>query len=264
MSRPTYQKILGPGRVRKGHTVDEFIALAKYYNDLFGLPENLVPAAMMKESEFDHLAKSKEGPMGLMQLAGKSRYDTGVQDAYDPEESIMGGAAYYRSMMDNYPRLNIDNIKKLSTMYTEGPGAGGKMIRGEIPYNHQSINHYGKIKDALKKIKAADEAIASYREPGEMPPLEEGGMVIDINLDDSNYDDGYMEDVLTDIGFGKPSGLTLQQYMALPKKARDILEKFKRMYPEPIPSVVELPEEFDPLKDLMDSVDNIDTVPIRW
>jgi hypothetical protein len=52
--------------------------------------------------------------------------------------------------------------------------------------------------------------------------------------------------------------------MELPAKARKILEKFKKLYPEPVPSIVELPEEFDPFQDILNSVNNVDTVPIRW
>jgi hypothetical protein len=264
MPKPTYQKLLGKGKVRYPHTVDELIALAKYYNDMFELPENLVPAAMMKESDFDHMAKSKTGPLGLMQMGKASRFETGVSNPFDAEESLMGGAAYYRHLMDDF-KAKPKNIKHLSTMYTEGPGAGGEMVRGKRPYNEQALSHYQKIKDAIKKIGLSDDIIESYREPQDVAPIKGNPMEIVINHGfDGDYSEGALEDILKGYGFGEPEGLSTKKYMELPKKARDILERFKRLDVEPLRSLAELPPEYDQMEDLMNAVSSFETVPTRW
>lgn len=263
MAKPTYDKLLSPHKARPPHDVDKIIALAKYYNDLFDLPENLVPAAAMKESDFDYLAKSKTGPLGLMQMGGAARFETGVANPFDPEESLMGGAAYYRHLMDNF-KAKPKNPKELSTMYTEGPGAGGEMVRGLRPYNTQAIEHYKKLQKGRQKIRESDEIIANYKEPNQEHEIQGHPMEIDIPINLNGYSEGSLESILSDYGNGEPEGLSTAKYMALPKKAREILERFKRLYIEPDPSLVELPPEYNPMNDLLNSVSSFETVPIRW
>jgi len=134
LRKPTYDNLLGPHLARHPHGADEIVALAKHYNEVFGLPENLVPAAAKVESNFDYLARSPTGPLGLMQMGKAARQEVGVTNPFNPEANLMGGAAYYRHLSDGF-KTKPKNLKELSAMYTEGPGAGGKMVRGKIPYN---------------------------------------------------------------------------------------------------------------------------------
>jgi hypothetical protein len=214
----------------------------------------------MKESDFDYLAKSPTGPLGLMQMGGAARRETGVTNPFDPEQSLMGGAAYYRHLMDNF-KAKPTNVKELSAMYTEGPGAGGKMVRGLRPYNTQAIEHYKKLQKGRQKINSSDEMIALANEEQE---VQGNPMEIDIPINFNGYSEGSLEQILSGYGQNESKGLSTKKYMELPKKAREILERFKKLYIEPSPSLVELPEEFDELQDMMSSVNNIDTVPIRW
>jgi hypothetical protein len=264
MAKPTYHELLKPHKARAPHDVDKIIALAKYYNDMFDLPENLVPAAAMKESDFDYLAKSPTGPLGLMQMGGAARFETGVTNPFDPEQSLMGGAAYYRHLMDNF-KAKPKTLKELSAMYTEGPGAGGRMVRGLRPYNTQAIEHFKKLQKGRQQINNSDELIAMANElMAEEHKIQGNPMTIDIPINLNGYSEGSLEQILRDYGQNESKGLSTKKYMELPKKAREILERFKRLYVEPSPSIVELPEEFDPFQDILNSVNNIDTVPIRW
>ena len=47
-----------------------------------------------QESSFNPKAKSHAGAIGIMQLLPSTAKDMGVQDLYDPQQSIMGGAKY--------------------------------------------------------------------------------------------------------------------------------------------------------------------------
>jgi hypothetical protein len=248
--KPTYDNLL-PNNARAPHGADEIIALAKHFNDLFGLPKNLVPAAALKESGLDYLAKSPTGPMGLMQLGGATRKDTGVTQPFDPEQNLMGGAAYYRLLTDDY---KPKNLKELSTLYTEGPGAGTEMIKGRRPYTEQARAHYLKIKDALEKLGMSDHLIEMAKGPVKRDPME-----ITIIGGNGTYSDESMTNIMKDLGIDQTSELSENyDYAKLPPKAQAILDKFKKLYPVETykPSMVELPEKGAPneLEDILNRI----------
>jgi hypothetical protein len=268
LRKPTYDNLLGPHLARHPHGADEIVALAKHYNEMFGLPENLVPAAAKAESNFDYLAKSNTGPLGLMQMGRGARQDVGVKNPFNPEANLMGGAAYYRLMSDvGDGRTKPKNNKELSAMYTEGPGAGGKMIRGEIPYNEQARNHYVKLKDAMERFGLADHLIAMAGEPAKGHPME-----IDIIGGNGTYSNESFGQILKELGMNDTSELTTKDYMELPHEAQVILDRFKRLYgkEDDKPSKVELPVKFDNINDMLEQVykynlEQEDYLPVnRW
>ena len=246
--KPTYDELLAPHKARKPHGADKIIAMAKYFNELFSLPENLVPAAALKESDLDYLAKSPTGPMGLMQLGGAARKETGVTNPFDPEQSLMGGAAYYRHLSDNF-KVKPRNLKELSTMYTEGPGAGSKMIRGKIPYSEQARAHYLKLKQGIAKLGLTDHLISLADGPVKKNPME-----ITIIGGNGIYDPESLTSILMDYGIKDEGDLKKKNYMDLPPKAQGILDRFKELYPEPKDSVVELTEENDSIQEILDKL----------
>jgi soluble lytic murein transglycosylase len=62
----------------------------------------LVRAVIKAESGFDHLAVSRTGAMGLMQLMPRTAQEVGVYDPYDPEDNIGGGTRYLRYLLDRF------------------------------------------------------------------------------------------------------------------------------------------------------------------
>jgi hypothetical protein len=75
-----------------------FDAAGQKYN----LSPNLLKAVAKVESNFRPDVTSRVGAMGIMQLMpGTARY-LGVTDAFDPEQSIMGGARYLREQLDRF------------------------------------------------------------------------------------------------------------------------------------------------------------------
>jgi len=75
-----------------------FDAAGRKYN----LSTDLLKAVAKVESNFRPDATSRVGAMGIMQLMpGTARY-LGVDDPYNPEQNIMGGAKYLREQLDRF------------------------------------------------------------------------------------------------------------------------------------------------------------------
>jgi len=75
-----------------------FDAAGQKYN----ISPNLLKAVAKVESNFRADATSKVGAMGIMQIMpGTARY-LGVDDPYDAQQSIMGGAKYLREQLDRF------------------------------------------------------------------------------------------------------------------------------------------------------------------
>jgi len=68
----------------------------------FSLEPSLVKAVIRAESNFDPMAISPKGAMGLMQLMPDTARMHEVRNAFDPTENIHGGARHLRYLMDRY------------------------------------------------------------------------------------------------------------------------------------------------------------------
>ncbi len=68
----------------------------------YSLEPSLVKAVIRAESNFDPMAISPKGAMGLMQLMPDTARMHEVRDAFDPSENIHGGVRHLRYLMDRY------------------------------------------------------------------------------------------------------------------------------------------------------------------
>lgn len=68
-----------------------------------GLDWRLLAAISYQESHWNEAARSYTGVRGLMMLTLDTAKDLGIADRKDPEQSIKGGAAYLRQLIDKVP-----------------------------------------------------------------------------------------------------------------------------------------------------------------
>ncbi|CAB5219541.1 LT_GEWL domain containing protein, partial [uncultured Caudovirales phage] len=109
--------------------------------DRQGVPRELALAAAMQESKFDPKAKSKTGPIGVMQLGRAAALDQNV-NRHNTDQNIRGGVGYLKQML---AQQNGDPQRALIA-YHDGPGSsffkGGSM--SPEAYNHlKQVKSYG-------------------------------------------------------------------------------------------------------------------------
>lgn len=108
-------------------------AAAKYNIDY-----NVLVSVAYAESNFHNSSTSRSGAMGIMQLMPETAKYLGVDDAYDPEQNIMGGARYLAE------KFNQHGCVKLGLA---GYNAGSNAVK-----KYNGVPPYTETQNYVKKI----------------------------------------------------------------------------------------------------------------
>jgi len=116
----------------------------KALSDKYFIDPVLIKSVIRAESNFNKLAVSHKGAMGLMQLMPGTAKRLKVSDPFNAKQNIEGGIKYLRYLLKKY--LSVD---KALAAYNAGEGAV-KKYKGIPPYK-ETINYLKKIKKYYTK-----------------------------------------------------------------------------------------------------------------
>ncbi|MCF8067030.1 MAG: lytic transglycosylase domain-containing protein [Desulfobacterales bacterium] len=83
-------------------STDKYDDIISTASSTYGVSFSMIKAIIKAESDFDSMAVSKKGAMGLMQLMPENIESFKIKNPFDPKENIMGGANYFKDMMKRY------------------------------------------------------------------------------------------------------------------------------------------------------------------
>ncbi len=157
-------KSSGSGSMKKGEAIGprtlpdralrfkDFVeAAAKYYD----LPTALLWAVMSVESNFYPHVVSNKGALGLMQLLPGTAGDMGVNDPFDPEQNIYGGARFLRILVN---RFKGDLVLTLSAYF-----AGGQGMQNAHDRNRSNLDGEMFSKQVFEYVRKTISAYYAYR-----------------------------------------------------------------------------------------------------
>ena len=128
------------------NSFSSYLSCTKSLEDIFqdaaatyDVPVNLLKAVAKAESEFNPNAVSHCGAQGIMQLMPATASYLGVEDAFDPEQNIMGGAKYLSSLLKTYD----GDVTLALAAYNAGSGNVKKY--GGVPPFKETQNYIKKF-----------------------------------------------------------------------------------------------------------------------
>ncbi|MBQ3515006.1 MAG: lytic transglycosylase domain-containing protein [Lachnospiraceae bacterium] len=148
----------------EGNSFSSYLSCTKSLEDIFqeaaatyDVPVNLLKAVAKAESNFDPNAVSCCGAQGIMQLMPATASYLGVEDAFDPEQNIMGGAKYLSNLLKTY-----DGDITL-TLAAYNAGSGNVKKYGGVPPFKETQNYIKKISGYLNQDFSLDTIIYSSK-----------------------------------------------------------------------------------------------------
>ena len=105
----------------------------------YGVDFSLLKAIIRAESSFNPVAVSRKGARGLMQIMPENFNTLEIQDPFDPRQNIMGGARYFRTLLDRYQ----GKLALTLAAYNAGPTAVDR---------YQRIPPFVETQDYVEKV----------------------------------------------------------------------------------------------------------------
>ena len=154
--RPKLSAYTNNSRVLIPGTTADWDPDPDYYNEMiheaanrYHVDPRLIKSVIRAESNFNYLAVSRKGALGLMQLMPATADDMQVFDPFDPKDNINGGTRYLRKMLG----LFNGNIRLALAAYNAGPN---KVIElGRVPKFKETVNYIRKVQYFYKEYKKA-------------------------------------------------------------------------------------------------------------
>ncbi len=110
-----------------------------------GVDEVLFESLVAKESAFNPMARSAAGAMGLTQLMPGTAKELGVENPYDPEQNLRGGAKYLAQQI-----MKFGDARLALAAFNAGPGAVIK-AGNQVP-DYKETKKY--VNDIMRLVEA--------------------------------------------------------------------------------------------------------------
>lgn len=181
-------------------SLGDYANQAQYAADTYGIDPNLYGALIQAESNGNPNAVSSAGAIGFSQLMPETAASLGV-NAYDPNDNLMGGAAYLSQMLQEFG----GDVRLALAAYNSGSGA--VKAAGGVPNNGETPDYVSKVMGIYQSATTSTGA-AKYDPAATLKKLQQAkeeavnlyaGMANEINAEtDTTYQSG-MEKIVSDV-----------------------------------------------------------------
>ncbi len=127
-----------------GITLADWSAIISHASKVSGLDAALIAAVIGVESDFDAYAVSSKGAQGAMQIMPITQEELGLEDAFNPHESVEAGSRYLRKQLDRFGTVEL-----ALAAYNAGPGNVERY--GGVPPFKETQNYVRKVMAAYAK-----------------------------------------------------------------------------------------------------------------